>query len=189
LFSDVEKLRLTTLPETREATGESVGHIERVVSEMRHQDRINQMLLMDTKILLPGNNLVKPDRMGMAASLEARSPYLDYRMVEFAFRTAGGMKLAEGLTKSCLKKALANKLGPELTYRKKQMFTVPVGEWFKSTRREFCQAQLNLLKSTGWLAPKFIDKIFTEHVSGRRNRTRELRALVALQLWRSVFIP
>ena len=189
LFSDTEKESLTALAETREAANESVGHIERVVSETRHQDKINQMLLMDTRILLPGNNLVKPDRMGMAASLEARSPYLDYRMVEFAFRTAGTMKLAGGLTKSCLKKALAKKLGPELTYRKKQMFTVPVGEWFKTTRREFCQDQLNLLKSTGWFDPKFIDEIFIQHVSGRRNRTRELRALVALQLWRDVFIP
>ena len=189
LFSDTEKKCLVTLAETREAANESIDHIQRVNSAMRHQDKINQMLLIDTSILLPGNNLVKPDRMGMACSLEARSPYLDYRIVEFAFRTAGTMKLEGGSTKSCLKKALATKLGPELTYRKKQMFTVPVGEWFKTTRREFCHTQLNLLKSTGWFDPKFIDEIFIQHVSGRRNRTRELRALVALQLWRSVFIP
>ncbi len=188
LFSDTEKAAMLCSTEGKDAASESIGYLQQVVSESSHQDKINQMLLADTLILLPGNNLVKPDRMGMAASLEARSPFLDYRMVEFAFKTGGAMKLHEGMTKWCMKKALERDLGFDLTYRKKQMFTVPVGEWFKSTRREFCKFHLNDLKETGWIAPEVIDEIFWQHMSGQRNRTRELRALVALQIWRSVFM-
>lgn len=69
-----------------------------------HQDRINQALYLDMQLLLSGNNLVKPDRMGMAVSLEARTPFLDYRMMEFAFRMPGSLKLRDGITKYLYKK-------------------------------------------------------------------------------------
>jgi hypothetical protein len=59
--------------------------------EARHMDRINQALYLDMQLLLSGNNLVKPDRMGMAVSLEARTPFLDWRMMEFAFRMPGSI--------------------------------------------------------------------------------------------------
>lgn len=186
LFSDAEKAELLgrnvcELPHSRRL-------IDRISEENAQQDIINRMLLIDIQLLLPGNNLVKPDRMGMSASIEARSPFLDYRMVEFALRTSGSMKLHGMETKSCMKRAVLKRLGPELTYRKKQMFTVPVGDWFKNTRREYCKIKLNALKETGWVNPEFVDKIFEEHLANKVNRTRELRALVALELWRSEFL-
>ena len=186
LFSDTEKAELLgrnayELPHSRRL-------IDRISEENAHQDIINRMLLIDIQLLLPGNNLVKPDRMGMSASIEARSPFLDYRMVEFALRTSGAMKLDGSETKSCMKRAVLKRLGPELTYRKKQMFTVPVGDWFKNTRRDYCKMKLDGLKETGWVNPEFVDKIFEEHLANKVNRTRELRALVALQLWRSEFL-
>lgn len=76
-----------------------------------HQDRINQALFLDMQLLLSGNNLVKPDRMGMAVSLEARTPFLDYRMMEFAFRLPGELKLKNGETKYLYKKAVAGLIG------------------------------------------------------------------------------
>ena len=61
--------------------------------EAAHFDRLNQALYLDMQLLLSGNNLVKPDRMGMAVSIEARTPFLDWRMMEFAFRSRGSTKL------------------------------------------------------------------------------------------------
>ena len=186
LFSDAEKADLLVRNEGEFPHSRRV--IDGISEESAHQDIINRMLLIDIQLLLPGNNLVKPDRMGMSASIEARSPFLDYRMVEFALRTSGTMKLEGMETKSCMKRAVLQRLGSQLTYRKKQMFTVPVGDWFKNTRREYCKIKLDALKQTGWINPEFVDKIFDEHISNKVNRTRHLRALVALQWWRSEFL-
>ena len=84
------------------------------------------------QLLLSGNNLVKPDRMGMAVSIEARTPFLDWRMMEFAFRSRGDTKLRRTATRSTgTSSAVAPLIGDDLAYRRKQMFTVPVGEWFR----------------------------------------------------------
>ena len=95
--------------------------------EAHHFDRVNQALYLDMQLLLSGNNLVKPDRMGMAASIEARTPFLDWRMMEFAFRTRGCTKLSVGGDKKhWFKRAAVPVIGEDLAYRKKQMFTVPI---------------------------------------------------------------
>ncbi len=75
------------------------GHFD----DAAHMDQVNQALYLDSALLLPGNNLVKPDRMGMAVSLEARTPFLDYRVVEHAFSLPGDLKLRDGRTKAILK--------------------------------------------------------------------------------------
>ena len=158
--------------------------------KVEHLDRLNQVLAIDCQFLLPGNNLVKPDRMGMAASIEARTPFLDYRVVEESFLVPGEYKLNNDITKFILKEIAKPLIGDNLTFRKKQMFTVPIGEWMK---KEY----LNELKY--WLFDKrtterkifnykFIEEIFKKHITGKENRTRELRLLVAIEIWFRTFI-
>lgn len=101
------------------------------IQTMSNKDHVNQALFFDTVQLLPGNNLVKPDRMGMAKSLEARSPFMDYRLHELMMTIPGAYKLKNGETKYILKKLATRYFDVDHIYRKKQMFTVPVGEWFK----------------------------------------------------------
>jgi asparagine synthase (glutamine-hydrolysing) len=149
-----------------------------------HQDRINQALFLDMQLLLSGNNLVKPDRMGMAVSLEARTPFLDYRMMEFAFRMPGELKLKNGETKYLYKKAVAGLIGEELAYRKKQMFTVPVGEWFRREKAEYCVQRLEELGALeGVVDLERAKVLLVEHVNGTTNNTREIRALISLTHW------
>lgn len=153
--------------------------------EAQHFDRVNQALYLDMQLLLSGNNLVKPDRMGMAVSIEARTPFLDYRMMELAFRSRGATKLsAEGDKKHWFKKAAAPLIGEDLAYRKKQMFTVPVGEWFKGASYPWLK---ETLQKSELLARLFIgsevDAMLENHRTGAANHTRELRALAALALW------
>jgi asparagine synthase (glutamine-hydrolysing) len=153
--------------------------------EASHFDRVNQALYLDMQLLLSGNNLVKPDRMGMAVSIEARTPFLDWRMMEFAFRSPGATKLApDGDKKHWYKKAVAPLIGHDLAYRKKQMFTVPVGEWFRKESHGWLAALLGdspLLQRL--LRPQAVQALLEQHRDGRANRTRELRALAALALW------
>lgn len=153
--------------------------------EAQHFDRVNQALYLDMQLLLSGNNLVKPDRMGMAVSIEARTPFLDYRMMELAFRSRGVTKLSpEGDKKHWFKKAAAPLIGEDLAHRKKQMFTVPVGDWFRDASYPWLKETLQkseLLKSV--LLAQEVDLMLERHKKGSANHTRELRALAALALW------
>lgn len=152
---------------------------------VQHFDRINQALYLDMQLLLSGNNLVKPDRMGMAVSIEARTPFLDWRMMELAFRSRGATKLsAQGDQKHWFKRAAAPLIGADLAYRKKQMFTVPIGDWFREESYPWLR---DLLQKSELLAhilqAKEVDLMMERHRAGTANFTRELRALAALALW------
>ena len=153
--------------------------------QARHFDRINQALYLDMQLLLSGNNLVKPDRMGMAVSIEARTPFLDWRMMEFAFRAPGRTKLsADGDKKHWYKRAVTPLIGEDLAYRRKQMFTVPVGEWFRRESYPWLQGVLAGSALVQELCePAEIERLLVQHRDGSANHTRELRALAALALW------
>ena len=154
--------------------------------EGAHFDRVNQALYLDMQLLLSGNNLVKPDRIGMAVSIEARTPFLDWRMMELAFRSRGATKLdlATGDKKHWYKKAAAPLIGQDLAYRKKQMFTVPIGDWFRGESQAWLRG---LLGGSELLNTHFetaeVARMLDSHVAGTGNFTRELRALAALALW------
>ncbi|MDD4885949.1 MAG: asparagine synthase (glutamine-hydrolyzing) [Thiomonas sp.] len=160
-------------------------------AQAAHFDRVNQMLFLDMMLLLPGNNLVKPDRMGMSVSLEARTPFLDWRMMEFAYRTPGDAKLKDGDKKHWFKRAVEPLIGADLAHRKKQMFTVPIGEWFRGPRKAWLAALLFAPNALGarLFEADTVRKLFDDHVSGVANHTRELRALAALELWAQQFEP
>ena len=154
-------------------------------AESRHFDRVNQALYLDMQLLLSGNNLVKPDRMGMAVSIEARTPFLDWRVMEFAFRSRGDTKLAAGGDKKhWFKRAAAALIGEELAYRSKQMFTVPVGDWFRGELHGWLRDTLTSSEVLCRLfEPEAVAAMLKCHRDGTANFTRELRALAALAIW------
>ena len=128
--------------------------------------------------------------MGMAVSLEARTPFLDFRVVEAAFRMPGSYKLRQAETKVILKSAFRQLLGDSLVNCPKRMFTVPIGDWFREpeanqvlsmvTGERFGQRKI--------AEPMVVSDMISAHRSGRSNFTREIRALVALELWFRIFI-
>jgi asparagine synthase (glutamine-hydrolysing) len=159
------------------------------LNQVSHWDRINQALWLDVSMLLPGNNLVKPDRMTMSASLEGRDPFLDKHLTEFAFRVRGDFKIQNGETRFAYKKAVEGLLGDRLTYRQKRMFTVPIGEWFRAILREPTRKILlsESFRDWGLFDPSAVNQVLEDHDAGQ-DRTRQIRQLVALELWRRVFI-
>ncbi|MCH8922781.1 MAG: asparagine synthase (glutamine-hydrolyzing) [Planctomycetes bacterium] len=191
LCTPEEKRGLLTSEATRQiGDADAFAFAEPHFAELRHHDRITQALGLDVKLLLPGNNLVKPDKMAMAVSLEPRAPLLDYRMVELAFRIPGALKLREGESKWIFKRACERILPREIIYRKKQMFTVPIGEWFKGPLLGFVRGALLANRSTdrGIFEPSRVSAMIDDHASGKANYTRQLRALIALELWQRTFI-
>jgi asparagine synthase (glutamine-hydrolysing) len=186
LFAPQDKLALYRPEVAAQLAGMDSYEVARPWFEQAaHFDRVNQALFLDMQLLLSGNNLVKPDRMGMAVSIEARTPFLDWRMMEFAFRARGATKLAaDGDKKHWYKKAVAPLIGHDLAYRRKQMFTVPVGEWF---RKESHPWLAGLLQGSPIVQRLFrseaVHGLLERHRTGTANHTRELRALAALALW------
>ena len=90
------------------------------------------MLYVDTRFYLPNDMLVKMDRMSMAFGLEAREPFLDYRLVEFAASLPPNLKLKNLCHKKYfLKKSMEGRLPQEVIWRKKAGFNVPNARWMK----------------------------------------------------------
>lgn len=170
--------------------GDPYRELSFAIRSAQHQDPVNRLMYAETTTLLPGNNLVKPDRMAMALSLEVRSPFLDYRMAEFAFSVPGDMKLRDGHTKWIYKEAVRPLLGHELTDRPKRMFTVPVGEWFRQALTGYCRDILldGRLEARGIVDTGYVEELLAHHVAGTGNYTRQLRALISLELWYRLFV-
>jgi asparagine synthase (glutamine-hydrolysing) len=184
LFSDSQKREMyTDIMMNKVGDLNSFSLVKPYFERVAHQDPLNQALYIDMQFLLPGNNLVKPDRMGMAASIEARTPFLDYRMMEMAFKIPGFLKLKNNETKYIYKKSVENLIGHRLTYRSKQMFTVPVGNWFKKERYKFAKENLLGLSKYQLFSESYLCHLLKMHVEGASNNTRELRALISLNLW------
>jgi asparagine synthase (glutamine-hydrolysing) len=156
-----------------------------IINEVSTKDDINKILHFDTRQLLPGNNLVKPDKMAMASSLETRSPLLDYRLFELIQSIPGKYKLQDGETKYILKKFALKYLPHDIVYRKKQMFTVPIGEWFKGNLKKYVENIItsNSLERRNIFNSDYLIKMLNDHLSDKKDYTRELRAIVNLELW------
>jgi asparagine synthase (glutamine-hydrolysing) len=108
-------------------------------------------------------------------------------MMEFAFRSRGDTKLRGGDKKHWYKKAAEPLIGADLAHRRKQMFTVPVGEWFRGESHGWLRGKLgqSALLREHFLKDR-LDSLLDSHRDGTANRTRELRALLALALWEEV---
>lgn len=148
-------------------------------------DHLSQLLYTDLKSYLPGDILVKVDRMSMANSLETRAPILDYRVVEFAASIPSEMKIHNKEGKSILKSSLEGFLTNETLYRKKMGFSVPLAQWL---RREIATvAEQYLLAPNNGLSNFFsieqINNLWQQHQSGERDYSQELWSLLTFELW------
>lgn len=191
LFSEDEKHGLYTGDQSVKVRDlDSIGVSRRWLEQVHHFDRISQALWLDIALLLPGNNLVKPDRMAMAVSLEARDPFLDKHLAEFALSVPGDLKVRGDVTRYGYKKAVRDLLGDELTYRAKRMFTVPIGEWFKDVLAGFTKGLLysDRFMERGLFEPGVVRRMLEEHESGAVDHTRQIRLLLALEIWFRLFI-
>lgn len=151
---------------------------------------LDRILYFDMYYLLEGNNLVKPDRMAMAVGVETRVPFLDYRVVDFVTRLPSALKWHEGTKKYLLKNMMRDRLPSEILDRKKQMFTVPIGEWIKNDLKDLFRAVLlsERFLARGYYKRELVEQMLNDHIEGRNNYTRQLRLLLVLELWHRIFI-
>ena len=152
-------------------------------------DHLTRMLYTDIKTYLPGDILVKVDRMSMAHSLEVRAPLLDYRVVEFAATLPSRLKIRGATKKRLLKKAFEPYLLPGILNRRKHGFTVPLDEWFRNDLSAF--GEKNLVNSAA-LAEFFdratVRRIWQEHRERKTNHGTLLWSLLSFSLWQQEYL-
>ena len=137
IFSPSERRRLLApIADRPGAAADAVDLYKACFSRTNARDPLNQMLYVDTMLYLPADMLVEIDRMTMAHGLEAREPYLDYRVVELCARMPVSLKLHRlRHKKHILKQVLRGRIPDPVLFRKKQGFNVPKAQWIRSGLR------------------------------------------------------
>ncbi len=148
-------------------------------------DSVNRMLAADLQGFLSDDLLYKMDMATMAHGLEARSPFLDHRFVEFALRIPGSAKLRGHKRKAILKKALRGILPADILHRPKRGFDPPIARWLREDLREMA---FDLLlgadaRNRGYFRLPFIEAVLDEHSRGRRDWSSLVWRLVILEVW------
>jgi asparagine synthase (glutamine-hydrolysing) len=153
-------------------------------------DPIDRMLYADFMTRLTEHTLMLTDRMNMAYSLEARSPFLDHWLVEYLAKFPSNMKIKGKNLKYILKKFAAIHLPSEITKRKKQGFMFPIAYWFQSELYEFIKDFLlnsHFIK-IGYFNKEYVLSLIEDHHNNRVDNHVRLWMLINLEVWYQLYI-
>ena len=159
-------------------------HTKRYYQKANGEDHLSKILYTDLKLFLPGDILVKVDRMTMANSLEMRSPLLDQKVIEFAARLPSSFKFRKGNKKFLLKEAFRNLVGDDVLTRRKHGFTVPLDNWFRRELREMAEKSIfETEQMTTFFSIPGLREIWNQHQQNTMNHGTLLWSIFMFSLW------
>jgi len=175
----------------REVAAARAGPAEAADTDGDGLPALDRILRTEFLTSLPDDLLVKMDIASMANSLEARSPFLDQKVVEFAARLPARFKVRYGVTGKYLLRRVARRLLPaENVDRPKMGFGVPLGGWLRGPLRELAAEALlgGRARGRGYFGPEPIGRLWAEHQSGGADHGSALWTLLMFELWHREFM-
>jgi len=169
---------------------DSFSYAERYYNDNTYNDFLDRTLFVDIMTYLSEDLLVKADIAAMANSLEARSPFLDHKFMEFAASIPPNLKLKGLSGKYILKKAFSELVPASILGRRKMGFGVPISHWFRNELKDYLRDTLLSRRclERGYFQTKYLKLIIDEHINGRYDHGYRLWALLNLELWQQMFI-
>jgi asparagine synthase (glutamine-hydrolysing) len=158
---------------------------EKTMLELSSLNKIERMMLLDLLLYLPDNILCKVDRAAMGISLETRVPFLDHRVVEFAWQLPMKYRFREGQSKWVLRQVLYKYVPKELIERPKKGFSLPIDSWLRTSLRNWAENLLDesRIRQDGYFNPIPIRQKWKEHLSGQRNWQNHLWCVLIFNQW------
>jgi asparagine synthase (glutamine-hydrolysing) len=159
--------------------------LERFQRERPDADFLARMTYLELKLRLPELLLMRVDKITMATSVEARVPFLDHHLVEYAMGLPSSLKVSGKSGKHILKRALEEILPHDLLYTRKRGFGAPVREWFRDGLGSWFDSHLmnSPMRKRNFLDYKFVEHLLDEHRRGQKDWGFHLWALLNLSLW------
>lgn len=168
---------------------DSLALIDNYYTAFGADDRLANEQYADVKTYLTDAMLVKVDRMSMANSLEVRVPFLDHRLVEFAFTIPSNLKLNGFTTKYILKEAAKGILPDEIINKPKEGFSIPVKNWIRNELKDYThKLLLSNTEATSYFKKNYIEKILMEHDNRKDDHSHRIWALVNFINWHNTYM-
>jgi asparagine synthase (glutamine-hydrolysing) len=167
----------------------AIEPVRRLLSNVKDQGVLDQMLYIDTKTWLPDDLLIKADKMTMANSIELRVPLLDHKLLEFAAALPTDLKIRGLTTKYLAKKAMAQRVPKSIVYRPKVGFPVPYESWLRKDLRDWACEMLFDRTTTNrgyFTLPAVHELLARDEATGRYSK--EIFSLITLELWHRSFL-
>lgn len=163
---------------------------QRLSAECPQHDILTRMIYSEFKLRLPELLLMRVDKIGMSVSLEARVPFLDHHLVEYTMDIPMAHKVRGRTAKYLLKKAVEGLIPHEIIYRKKMGFAAPMSQWLKGDFGQYARSRMlsSGLMQRGYFDRDYVQRLFADHFSGRRDNSLYLWTLFNLTAWYDYWI-
>jgi asparagine synthase (glutamine-hydrolysing) len=188
IFSPDARADILT-PEWRGAV-DPVERLAAAYSESEGSEELARIMELDLRVFLVEDMLVKTDRASMAASLEARVPFLDPAVTELALAVPARHKVHWFGKKRLLRKALEPLLPSQILNGPKQGFSIPVAAWLRGELEPLARSILSpeALRRQGFFRPEPVGAMLDDHVAGKQDLSRQLWNLLVFSLWHDRYV-